>query len=67
MKILKQMEERAFEEIEELDNIIDGLVDQANEKKDIRKIIRPQSTSNIPCQPKKEYQVTRKKFNCENR
>ena len=30
MGVLKQMEERAFVEIDELDNIISGLVDQAN-------------------------------------
>lgn len=33
MEVLREMERKAFGEIKELDDMIEGLVDQANEKK----------------------------------
>jgi hypothetical protein len=46
MGVLKQMEDRAFGEIMELDNIINNLVDKANEQKNGKRIERPKSTLN---------------------
>ena len=50
MEVLKQMEKRAFGQIEELDNIINNLVDRANEGKKVR----PTSAINVKTQPRAE-------------
>jgi|JI9StandDraft_1071089.scaffolds.fasta_scaffold1271306_1 hypothetical protein len=49
MEVLKHMEEKAFGEIRELDNMINNLVDQANVAKNTKKN-RPQTCLNIETQ-----------------
>lgn len=55
MEILKKMEEKAFGEIKQLDNIINGLVDKANEGKNRKQ--RPKTAIEIDVQqPAKSVQ-----------